>query len=118
MQKDWPERSELGTAYVISDILLFGKKALSIYKTSQFAPYFYYPANLFPPLVVEENTTIRLRSVTFYHHCVFAKDRIHLYCPIRTLFYMGFGLQQKMDITMKILLDNSLSRHYSSPKGS
>ena len=37
--------------------------------------------------------TIGLRSATFYHHCVCAKVRNHLHCPMRTLFYRDFGGQ-------------------------
>ena len=67
------------------------KKGLGICKTSQFAPYFTIQKIYFHHL--RGKTTIDLKSVTFYHHCVFAKARNHLYCPIRTVLYTDFGLQ-------------------------
>lgn len=65
-----------------------------------------------------KNTRIGLKSVIFYHHRMFSKARNHLYCPVRTLFYRDFGLQQKLAVTMKTFFGKSLSEHYSSPKGS
>ena len=78
-------------SFVTLNILFGKKKSLGICKTSQFAPYFTIQKIYFHHL--RGKTTIDLKSVTFYHHCVFAKARNHLYCPIRTVLYTDFGLQ-------------------------
>ena len=62
---------------LLSHQIFFLEKKFRRLRNISIGSLFYYPANLFPTLM-GENITIGLKSVTFYHHCVFAKARNHL----------------------------------------
>ena len=62
---------------LLSHQIFFWKKRFRHLRNISICSLFYYPANLFPTLMGEYITT-GLKSVTFYHHCVFAKARNHL----------------------------------------
>ena len=53
------------------------KKRFRHFRNISICSFFYYPENVFPSLT-GENITIGLKSVTFYHHSVFAKARNNL----------------------------------------
>ena len=63
---------------------LFSRKSFNYLQNISICSIF-LPSNKFTSFTVKN--TIGLRSVTFYHHCRFAKARNYLHCPIRMLFY-------------------------------